>query len=165
MPVDLEALAVTPHMHQLGRDFRMTAQYPGGRNQDLLHIDAWDPNWQNTYFFEKRVALPKGSIVKIVAHYDNSGHPRNPHHPPKVVSWGPQVTDEMCVGYIGVVKKGQDLTQPGVKDDLFEILARQHFRNLAANRPRVIDANNPTPDSPQLKVQGPSMPRHALINP
>jgi len=31
----------------------------------------------------------------------------------------------------GVVKKGQDLTQPGAKDDLFEILARQHFRNVA----------------------------------
>ncbi len=36
----------------------------------------------------------------------------------------------MCVGYIGVVKKGQDLTQPGAKDDLFEILARQYFRNV-----------------------------------
>ena len=34
----------------------------------------------------------------------------------------------MCVGYIGVVKKGQDLTRPGEKDDLFEILAKQYFR-------------------------------------
>ena len=131
VPVDVEALAVTPHMHQLGRDFRMTVLFPGGRSQDLLHIDAWDPNWQNTYFFEKPVPLPKGSTVKVIAHYDNSAHPRNPHHPPRLVTWGPEVTDEMCVGYIGVVKKGQDLTQPGAKDDLFEILARQHYRNVA----------------------------------
>jgi hypothetical protein len=131
VPVDLEALAVTPHMHQLGRDFRMIVLYPGGRTQDLLHIDAWDPNWQNTYFFEKRIPLPRGSTVKIVAHFDNSAHPRNPHHPPKLVTWGPEASDEMCVGYIGVVKKGQDLTQPGAKDDLFEILARQYFRNVA----------------------------------
>jgi hypothetical protein len=131
VPIDVEALAVTPHMHQLGRDFRMTAVYPGGKNQDLLHIDAWDPNWQNTYFFEHHVPLPKGSTVKIVAHYDNSSHARNPNDPPKLVTWGPEATDEMCVGYIGVVKKGQDLTRPGEKDDLFEILARQHLRRTA----------------------------------
>jgi hypothetical protein len=128
VPVDVEALAVTPHMHQLGREFRMTVAYPGGRSQDLLHIDSWDPNWQNTYYFEKRVSLPRGSTVKILARYDNSAHARNPHKPPKVVTWGPEVTDEMCVGYIGVVKKGQDLTRPGEKDDLFEILGKQYVR-------------------------------------
>lgn len=128
VPVDVEALAVTPHMHQLGRSFQMTAITPGGKSQNLLHIDAWDPNWQNTYFFEKRIPLPKGSIVKVVAHFDNSAHPRNPHSPPKLVCWGPEASDEMCVGYIGVVKKGQNLTRPGEKDDLFDILAQQYFR-------------------------------------
>ena len=130
VPVDVEALAVTPHMHQLGRDFRMSVTFPGGRSQDLLHIDSWDPNWQNTYYFEKRISLPKGSTVKVVAQYDNSAHPRNPHSPPKLVTWGPEVTDEMCVGYIGVVKKGQDLTRSQDKDDLFEILAKQHVRTI-----------------------------------
>jgi hypothetical protein len=130
VPVDVEALAVTPHMHQLGRDFRMSVTFPGGRSQDLLHIDSWDPNWQNTYYFEKRISLPKGSTVKVVAQYDNSAHPRNPHSPPRLVTWGPDVTDEMCVGYIGVVKKGQDLTRSQDKDDLFEILAKQHVRTI-----------------------------------
>jgi hypothetical protein len=115
-------------MHQLGRSFQMVAAYPGGQTQNLLHIDEWDPNWQNTYFFEKSVSLPKGSIVKVIAHFDNSAHSRNPNSPPKLVRWGPEVTDEMCVGYIGVVKKGQDLTRPGEQDDLFDILARQNFR-------------------------------------
>ena len=36
----------------------------------------------------------------------------------------------MCVGYIGVVKKGQDLTRSREKDDLFEILAKQHVRTI-----------------------------------
>jgi hypothetical protein len=36
----------------------------------------------------------------------------------------------MCVGYIGVVKKGQDLTRPQEKDDLFELLAKQHLRTI-----------------------------------
>jgi hypothetical protein len=130
VPVDVEALGVTPHMHQLGKDFRMIVAYPGGRIQELLRIDAWNPNWQNTYYFENPVHLPKGSTVKLIAHFDNSAHPRNPHSPPKIVSWGPEVTDEMCVGYIGVVKTGQDLTRPGAKDDLFDILAQQHFRKV-----------------------------------
>jgi hypothetical protein len=130
VPVDVEALGVTPHMHQLGREFRMSVTFPGGRTQDLLHIDSWDPSWQNTYYFERRVFLPKGSIVKVIAHFDNSAHPRNPHSPPKLVKWGPEVSDEMLVGYIGVVKKGQDLTRPGEKDDLFEILTKQYYHKM-----------------------------------
>jgi hypothetical protein len=130
VPVDVEALGVTPHMHQLGRDFRMTVTDPKGHTRDLIHIGDWDPSWQNTYYFEKPITLTKGSTVKVVARYDNSSHPRNPHRPPKLVKWGPESTDEMCVGYIGVVKKGQDLTRPGEKDDLFEILARQVQKNL-----------------------------------
>ncbi len=34
----------------------------------------------------------------------------------------------MCVGYIAVVKKGQDLTVPGARDDLYEIFSRQRDR-------------------------------------
>ncbi|MFO0888091.1 MAG: hypothetical protein U0790_02975 [Isosphaeraceae bacterium] len=130
VPVDVDALGVTPHMHQLGKDFRMVVALPGGKTQELLRINAWNPNWQNTYYFEKPVHLPRGSTVKLIAHFDNSAHPRNPHSPPKLVTWGPEVTDEMCVGYIGVVKSGQDLTRPAEKDDLFDILARQYFRKV-----------------------------------
>jgi len=134
VPVDVEALGVTPHMHELGRDFRMTATLPGGKVQDLVYIPRWDPTWQNTYYFEERIPLPRGTTVHVVAHYDNSAHPRNPHKPPRLVGWGPDATDEMCVGYIGVVKKGQDLTRPGERDDLYQILAQQHMRNLARQR-------------------------------
>ena len=130
VPVAVDALAVTPHMHQLGRDFRMTVTFPDGRTRDLIHISDWDPAWQNTYHFEKPVHLPKGSTVKVVARYDNSAHSRNPHTPPKLVKWGHDATDEMCVGYIGVVKSGQDLTRPGEKDDLFDTLTRQTQKNM-----------------------------------
>jgi Copper type II ascorbate-dependent monooxygenase, C-terminal domain len=129
VPVDVEALAVTPHMHQLGREFHMMVTDPKGQTRDLIHISNWDPSWQNTYYFEKPVSICKGSVVKVVARYDNTDNPRNPHQPPKLVKYGQEVTDEMCIGYIGVVKKGQDLTKPGEKDDLFETLARQFQRN------------------------------------
>ena len=31
----------------------------------------------------------------------------------------------MCIGFIAVTKKGQDLTRPGEKDDLMEIFHKQ----------------------------------------
>jgi thiol-disulfide isomerase/thioredoxin len=126
VPVDLEAWAVTPHMHMLGRDMAMSVTYPDGRSVDLVKIGDWDFGWQNTYYFEKPIDLPKGSVLKIVAHYDNSAdNPRNPNKPPKEVSWGEATTDEMCIGFIAVTKKGQDLTQPGAKDDLRDIFMAQ----------------------------------------
>ncbi len=129
VPVDVEALAIAPHMHQLGREMTITATLPGGRTIDLIQVRHWDPGWQGTYSFEKPVSLPRGTVVKVVAHFDNSAHPRNPHSPPKLVKWGAGSTDEMCVGYIAVVKARQDLTRPGEKDDLFTIFNDQCLRN------------------------------------
>jgi len=126
VPVDLVAHAVTPHMHLLGRDILMSVKFPDGRVQDLIKIDDWDFNWQYTYNFEKPLDLPKGTLLTVVAHYDNSAaNPRNPNKPPKEVKWGEATTDEMCVGFIGVTKKGQDLTRPGERDDFNEILRKQ----------------------------------------
>ena len=136
VPVDVDALAVTPHMHQLGRDFRMSVRYPDGRTRDLLEIDDWDPAWQNTYYFETPVSLPKGSVVNVVAHFNNSAHPRNPHKPPKLIRWGHEAAAEMCTGYIGVIKKNQDLTRAGEKDDLFEIFTRQLLKNAFRDQAR-----------------------------
>jgi hypothetical protein len=126
VPVDLLAHAVTPHMHMLGRDMLMTVTYPDGRTEDLVKIADWDFAWQNTYYFETPLDLPKGSVLKVVAHYDNSeANPRNPNHPPKLVKWGEATTDEMCIGFIAVTKKGQDLTRSGEKDDLHDIFDKQ----------------------------------------
>jgi hypothetical protein len=130
IPVDLEVYAVSPHMHFLGRDMRMSVTYADGRTTDLIHIPDWDPDWQSSYHFQKPVPLPAGSTVKVIAHYDNSGHARNPNSPPKAVKWGYGAHDEMCEGFIAVVKKGQDLTLPRAIDDLPEIFAQQRYRNM-----------------------------------
>ena len=123
--VDMTMFAVTPHMHVLGRDMRMKITYPDGKAEDLIKIGDWDFAWQNTYFFETPIEVPKGSVVSLVAHYDNSaGNPRNPSNPPKLVKWGEATTDEMCIGFFAVTKKGQDLTT-GEKDDLHDIFVKQ----------------------------------------
>ncbi len=72
VPVDLQAHGVTPHMHMLGRDMLMSVSFPDGTTRDLVKIDDWDFGWQNTYFFDKPLDLPKGSVVRVVAHYDNT---------------------------------------------------------------------------------------------
>jgi Copper type II ascorbate-dependent monooxygenase, C-terminal domain len=95
----------------------ITVTYPDGRDEDLIRIGDWDFNWQNTYYFEKPLELPKGTILKVRAHYDNPTQ--------KVVKWGEATTDEMCIGFLAVVQKGQDLTQPGAKDELGEIFREQ----------------------------------------
>jgi Copper type II ascorbate-dependent monooxygenase, C-terminal domain len=126
VPVNVVAYAVLPHMHQLGRDMTISLTYPDGRKQDLIRIDDWDFSWQNTYAFDQPLDVPKGSVLHVVAHYDNSaGNPRNPNRPPKLVKWGEATTDEMCIGFLTVTKKGQDLTRHGEKDDLQDILAAQ----------------------------------------
>jgi hypothetical protein len=130
VPVAVEVLAVSPHMHLLGRDMHMSVRLPSGRTENLIEIADWDPSWQSAYYFQKPISLEAGSVVKVVAHFDNSGHARNPNRPPKNVKFGPNFDDEMCVGYIAVVKKGQDLTMPGTRDDLYDIFIRQRDRNL-----------------------------------
>jgi Copper type II ascorbate-dependent monooxygenase, C-terminal domain len=129
VPVDLVALAVTPHMHKVGRDMAMMVTYPDGRTDNLIKIADWDFGWQNSYFFEQPVDLPRGSVVKVLAHYDNSANnPHNPNKPPRLVTWGPATTDEMCIGFITVTKKHQDLTKPSEKDDLEEIIRQARRR-------------------------------------
>jgi hypothetical protein len=133
VPVDVVALAVAPHMHRLGRDLAMSVKFPDGRIEQLIDIPAWDFGWQGTYYFERPIDLPRGSVVRVRAHFDNSkDNPLNPNHPPRAVTWGEGSRDEMCVGYIAVVKKGQDLTRPGELDDLFETFVRQRRESLDA---------------------------------
>jgi hypothetical protein len=138
IPADLEALAISPHMHSLGRDMRITLTYPNGKTEDLIQIPVWDPAWQGSYHFQKPISLPQGSIVKVIAHYDNSAHARNPNQPPKRVKRGFTAGDEMCEGFLAVVKKGQDLTTRGSTDDLAKIFGLQRQRNAIrkANSPR-----------------------------
>ena len=57
------------------------------------------------------------------------GTPATPTTPPSASKYGTGTHDEMCEGFIAVVKKGQDLTRPGSRDDLAEIFERQRVRS------------------------------------
>ncbi|MFO0814494.1 MAG: redoxin family protein [Gemmatales bacterium] len=95
--------STTPHMHLLGKDMEVTATLPDGTIMPIIFVNDWDFNWQESYRFKEPLALPKGTRLDLVAHFDNSSNnPRNPHDPPKLVTWGEQTNDEMCIAFFEV---------------------------------------------------------------
>jgi hypothetical protein len=85
-------------MHLRGKDMRMTATLPDGTTKTLLNVPAYDFNWQLFYYPKERVALPRGTRVDVVAHYDNSADNKHNPDPDRAVTFGEQSTDEMMFG-------------------------------------------------------------------
>ncbi len=107
---DRHLIGITPHMHWLGKDFLLTATFPDGSKRTLIKIDRWDFNWQDLYDMAEPIALPKGTRIDMVAHFDNStANPSNPSNPPVNVGWGEQTTDEMCLGFLYMTRDDQQL--------------------------------------------------------
>jgi hypothetical protein len=87
----------------LGRQMRLTAILPGGSARRMIWIRDWDPGWQETYYYKQPMALPKGTVVRLDAEFDNSSaNPRQPTRPPREVRYGEQTTDEMCIAFLTV---------------------------------------------------------------
>jgi len=107
---NLHAIAITPHMHLLGREMKVTATYPDGSTRPLIYIDDWDFHWQGSYTFTQPVPLPGGTRIDVAAIYDNSpANKRNPSTPPQAVGWGEGTTDEMCIAFLRVTVDAERL--------------------------------------------------------
>lgn len=125
LPADVHVLGISPHMHNLGKEMKVTATTPGSEEEvPLIWIKDWDFSWQGQYQFAKPVRLPKGSVIKVHSVYDNSAeNPKNPHSPPKEVRWGEATQDEMCLCGIQVFTDKQT--------DL-KLIATMHGNELGA---------------------------------
>jgi hypothetical protein len=107
LPMDADILAVYPHAHYLGKLLEAYATLPGGARKWLVRIPNWDPNWQAVYYYREPVFLPRGSVISMRYHYDNSvANVRNPNHPPLRVRAGDQSTDEMAHLWLQVLPRG-----------------------------------------------------------
>jgi hypothetical protein len=107
LPLDSDILAVYPHAHYLGKLLEAYATLPGGARKWLVRIPDWDPNWQAVYYFREPVFLPKGSVISMRYHYDNSAaNVRNPNHPPRRVKGGDKSTDEMAHLWLQILPRG-----------------------------------------------------------
>jgi thiol-disulfide isomerase/thioredoxin len=100
LDTDIIGVGMFSHMHLRGKDMTFTARLPDGKSDTLLIIPNYNFSWQIPYRWEPgKKALPKGTRLECVAHYDNSSfNPYNPD-PKATVRNGPQTHDEMMYGF------------------------------------------------------------------
>jgi hypothetical protein len=109
VPVDVDALAITPHAHYICKQMRAYAVLQDGSKKMLLDIPDWNFDWQQQYTYAAPIRLPSGARVEMEFTYDNSvGNIRNPHHPPERITWGPGSTDEMAGLHLEVAPVDED---------------------------------------------------------
>lgn len=134
LPVDVEVLAVYPHAHYLGKLLEGYAMLPDGRREWLIRIPDWDLNWQAVYRLKKPLSLPKGTVISMSFHYDNSGaNPRNPNSPPKRVRGGNQASDEMAHLWLHVMARGEGDQRPLLQEAVMKRRLEKYPGDFLAN--------------------------------
>ena len=96
---DIHVWAIHPHMHVRGKDMTYTAMLPDGRQETLLRVPKYRFDWQLDYYLAEPKALPKGTRIRVTAHYDNSPANKDNPDPTATVHYGDQTWDEMMAGY------------------------------------------------------------------
>ncbi|WP_233216419.1 redoxin domain-containing protein [Blastopirellula marina] len=130
LPTQLTMLSCIPHMHLLGQEMTVTAKLPDGSTKQLIHVPQWDFNWQDEYMYSDPFTLPAGTVLNVVARYDNSSeNPSNPSFPPERVTFGEQTTDEMLYCFFLVAVDDPKLVPVVAGDALtHEAIRRAAFR-------------------------------------
>lgn len=104
LPVATTLIGLTPHAHLLARSVDVRLYFPDGEVREIFGISDWDFAAQDSYQFSVPLELPAGTVCEVEWVYDNtSANPRNPHEPPRWISWGEESTDEMGVVFLDIV--------------------------------------------------------------
>jgi hypothetical protein len=93
-----------PHMHLRGCAMSMEAILPDGTVRMLSYVNDFNFNWMNNYIYADDAApvLPKGTVLRITAYYDNTAaHKSNPD-PTQWVGYGDRTVDEMGHAWVNV---------------------------------------------------------------
>jgi hypothetical protein len=93
-----------PHMHLRGKAMSLEAILPDGTTRMLSYVDHFNFNWMNNYIYTDDAApvLPKGTIIRVTAWYDNTtSNPNNPD-PNQWVGYGDRTVDEMGHAWVNV---------------------------------------------------------------
>jgi hypothetical protein len=96
---DVKIWSMHPHMHLRGKDMTYTATYPDGRSEILLRVPKYDFGWQTDYWLAQPLSVPKGTKIRVAAHFDNSPANRANPDPKATVRWGDQTWEEMMIGF------------------------------------------------------------------
>jgi len=100
MPVARSLISICPHMHLLGKSYKVWFETAAGDSVPLIDIPHWDFHWQKYYMFQQIQEIPAGARIHSIASYDNTANnPHNPNSPPITVTYGPTTEDEMLMTY------------------------------------------------------------------
>jgi Flp pilus assembly protein TadD len=103
---DVDLYTIQPHAHLLAKEVRSYATLPDGSRKWLIYIKEWDFNWQGVFRYARPQFLPAGTTVTFEFTYDNSSdNSRNPHRPPRRVTYGQHTDDEMAELWLQVVTR------------------------------------------------------------
>ena len=92
---DVTIYGLTPHTHLRGKSWHHTMTWPDGKTETILAVPKYDFDWQTEYVFATPLRVPKGSVMKSVAIYDNSKNNKSNPDATKDVFWGDQTWEEM----------------------------------------------------------------------
>jgi tetratricopeptide (TPR) repeat protein len=133
-PLDLQVLAVYPHAHYLATLMEAYATLPDGSRKWLIRIPRWDLNWQGVYRLKHPLTLPKGTVISMSYHYDNStANPLNPNHPPKRVKAGNSSTDEMSHFWLQVLPVGEGDQRAVLQEAVMQRRLEKYPGDFSAN--------------------------------
>lgn len=93
-----------PHMHLRGKAMAMQAVLPDGSVRMLSYVDRFDFQWMNNYIYtdESAPVLPKGTMLRITAWYDNTAANKYNPDPEQWVGYGERTVDEMGEAFVNI---------------------------------------------------------------
>ncbi|HVT93456.1 MAG TPA: tetratricopeptide repeat protein [Bryobacteraceae bacterium] len=166
VPEDLNVLAVYPHAHYLATLMEGYATLPDGTKKWLIRVPAWDLNWQGVYRCKQPVFLPRGSVISMRYHYDNStDNVRNPNNPPKRVVAGNASTDEMGHLWLQVLPIGASDQRAVVQEALMKHRLEKYPGDFSADfslGALMMDQGKPADAVPYFEMATQSQPSSAL---
>jgi hypothetical protein len=103
---DTQLVYMQPHMHLRGKDFEVRLISPTGDSKTIFKA-KWDFNWQLGFDLASPLAIPKGTRIVAIAHFDNSANNKYNPDPTKLILWGQQNWDEMQNCFMGFLVNPQ----------------------------------------------------------
>ena len=93
----MKLVTFVPHLHANGTRMCIEAIYTTGRTE-MLNCARWDHNWSRQYFYEDDAAplLPAGTMIHLIAWFDNSAANRRNIEPRNWKGYGNRTHDDMA---------------------------------------------------------------------
>ncbi len=92
--------ATGPHMHVLGKSYRLWVERAGEEDICVATADKWDFDNQVSYVFNEPIVLYPGDRIRLKCTWNNSvSNPDLIHNPPIDTGYGERTDEEMCFAF------------------------------------------------------------------